>query len=90
MHKPYTDSYCWEDNHNRFIRSFDANTDERDLVWHRDTRDRIIDVVWNTGWMIQFDDQMPVSINTVTEIPRMVYHRLIKGEGNLILDIIEL
>ena len=90
MHKPYRDSYCWEDNHNRFIRSFDADTDERDLVWHRDTRDRVIDVVWNTGWQIQFEDQMPVSINTVTEIPRMVYHRLIKGEGNLILDIIEL
>lgn len=90
MHKPYRDSYCWEENHSRFIRSFDADTDERDLVWHRDTRDRVIDVVWNTGWQIQFEDQMPVSINTVTEIPRMVYHRLIKGEGNLILDIIEL
>jgi hypothetical protein len=90
MHKPYRDSYCWEGEHSRFIRTFEADTDERDLVWHRDTRDRVIDVVWNTGWQIQFEDQMPVSINTVTEIPRMVYHRLIKGEGNLILDIIEL
>ena len=73
-----------------FRRIFDKSVDEEELVWHRDRRDRVIDVVSNDGWMIQFDDQLPVSINTVTEIPRMVYHRLIKGEGNLILDIIEL
>ena len=88
--KPYIDQYCYEGNHDRFIRSFEADTDERDLVWHRDTRDRIVDVVWNTGWQIQFEDELPVSINTVTQIPRMVYHRLIKGEGNLILEIHEL
>ena len=88
--KPYRDAYCWEGNHNRFIRTFEADTDESELVWHRDTRDRIIDVVWNTGWQIQFEDELPVSINTVTQIPRMVYHRLIKGESNLILEIQEL
>lgn len=88
--KPYHDQYCYEGNHDRFIRSFEADTDDGDLVWHRDTRDRIIEVVHDTGWMIQFDDEMPVSINSVSEIPRMVYHRLIKGEGNLILDITEL
>ena len=90
MVKPYRDQYCWEGNHDRFIRSFEADTDERDLVWHRDTRDRIIDVVHNTGWKIQFDNELPVDINSVKEIPRMVYHRLIKGEGNLIPEIIEL
>ena len=87
--KPYEDNYCFE-SRDRFIRTFSEHTDEDELVWHRDTRDRVIDVVWNSGWQIQFEDQMPVSINTVTEIPRMVYHRLIKGNGNLILDIIEL
>ena len=90
MSKPYLDQYCWEGNHNRFIRSFDADTDESELVWHRDTRDRIIDVVWNTGWKIQFENQLPIDINRVKEIPRMVYHRLIKGESNLILEIQEL
>ena len=88
--KPYRDDYCWKGNHDRFVRSFDADIDENELVWHRDTRDRIIEVVWNTGWKIQFDNELPVDINSVKGIPRMVYHRLIKGEGNLILDIIEL
>ena len=84
---PYTNIY---NSDGSFTRVFDDNVDESELVWHRDTRDRIIEVVQNTGWKIQFDNELPVDINSVKEIPRMVYHRLIKGEGNLILDIIEL
>ena len=88
--KPYLDDYCWGENQNRFIRIFEADTDEKDLVWHRDERDRVMEVVHNTGWMIQFDNELPVDINSVKEIPRMVYHRLIKGKGNLIVEIAEL
>ena len=73
-----------------FIRSFDESVDESELVWHRDERDRKITVISDTGWQIQFDDEMPISINRVTEIPKMVYHRLIKGDGALVIEIEEI
>ena len=72
-----------------FTRTFDPSVDEGELVWHRDRADREIKVVWNSGWQFQFDDELPVSINTVSTIPAMVYHRLIKGDGWLVLEIKE-
>ena len=85
--KPYTNIPISED---KFTRIFDANVDPDELVWHRDRRDRHIRVVKNEGWKIQFDNELPVDINSVEEIPRMVYHRLIKGQGSLVLEIEEL
>ena len=87
MVKPYTNVY---NSDGSFTRVFNENVDENELVWHRDKRDRKIEVISGTEWKIQFDNELPVDINTVTKIPCMVYHRLIKGEGNLVLEIHEL
>ena len=87
MGKPYVNTY---NSDGSFIRSFDESVDESELVWHRDERDRKIKVLSDTGWQIQFDDELPISINRVTEIPKMVYHRLIKGDGALVIEIEEI
>ena len=87
MVKPYTNVY---NSDGSFTRIFNEDVDESELVWHRDERDRKITVVSDTGWQIQFDNELPIDINRVTEIPKMVYHRLIKGDGALMIDMEEL
>ena len=84
--KPYVNTY---NSDGSFTRVFNEDVDESELVWHRDERDRKIEVFSGTGWKIQFDNELPVDINTVGEIPSMVYHRLIKGQGKLVLEITE-
>ena len=73
------------------IRTFSKDTRVEDLVWHRDREDRTVTVLEGTGWCFQFDDGMPeeLSVGDVLQIPKMVFHRLIRSEiaSNLILQI---
>ena len=73
------------------LRRFPKDLDEDFLVWHRDKENRKIKVLEGTGWMLQLDDQLPVSLkeNEDYDIPKMVYHRIIKGDGDLILEIVK-
>lgn len=71
---------------NEFIRTFVQDTDTDELVWHRDREDRIVEVVGETDWLIQLDNEIPTEIKN-TFIPKNVFHRLIKGNGDLIVKI---
>ncbi len=68
---------------NEFIRVFSQDTDSGEFMWHRDREDRIIESIDDTDWMIQIDNELPKKINSEVFIPMGVYHRLIKGSGNL-------
>jgi hypothetical protein len=68
---------------NIFIRVFEQSTDSGEFMWHRDREDRIIESINETDWMIQLDDELPKLIKDKIFIPMGVYHRLIKGTGNL-------
>jgi hypothetical protein len=81
--KPYVDL-------NDGLRMFKSYINDDELVWHRDREDREVAVVeTGGGWQFQFDDKMPFELysGTLLEIPKMTYHRLIKGEGDLVLKI---
>jgi hypothetical protein len=67
---------------NTFIREFSQNTDSGEMVWHRDREDRIIESIGETDWKIQIDNELPKVVDKVF-IPMGVYHRLIKGTGDL-------
>ena len=69
------------------IRTFLPNVDQEQLVWHRDREDRIIEVIKNTDWQFQFDNELPQPLKTDLFIPKGVYHRLIKGSGILKITI---
>jgi hypothetical protein len=73
------------------IRTFDCTKDSDEFVWHRDRNDRIINIIQGTNWYIQFDDCLPILLETGNKysIPAMVYHRLLKGTDNLIIEITE-
>ena len=68
---------------NVFIREFKQNTDSGEFMWHRDREDRIIESIGETDWMIQLDDELPKVIQGEVFIPMGVYHRVIKGTGDL-------
>jgi hypothetical protein len=75
---------------NIFIREFSQNTDSSEMLWHRDKEDRIIESLEETDWMFQLDNQLPQKISGEIFIPKEVYHRLIKGTGDLKIKLIKL
>lgn len=74
---------------NLFIREFKQNTDSGDYLWHRDREDRIIESIDETDWKLQLDDELPQIIKGEIVIPMGVYHRVIKGTGNLKIKLIK-
>lgn len=74
---------------NIYERIFSENVNESELKWHFDNEDRLIICEHNTNWMFQMDNELPVKIekNKSIFIPEGEYHRIIKGDGDLILKI---
>lgn len=70
-----------------YIRTFDAEIDETELVWHRDKEDRIIICEEKTDWKFQQDNNLPICFDKEIFIKKQIYHRLIKGTGSLTLKI---
>jgi len=85
---PYKDKPLSE---NKFRRTFKSSIDDEELVWHRDRRDRQVTVLEGEGWKFQYDNKIPFEIKKgeTIDITKNHYHRLLKGDGDLILEIIE-
>ena len=76
---------------NTIYRRFEGTVENTDLVWHRDANNRQIIVKESQGWQLQLDDELPQQLvegNTYF-IKAEQYHRLIKGQGDLVIEIIE-
>ena len=71
------------------VRIFEEHIDEFELVWHRDKEDRLVKPLHKTDWKFQLDNDIPRVIEKEIFIPKETYHRLIKGTGNLLLQIWE-
>jgi len=84
MSLPYTDI---EVTDKYIIREFNENIDPIELMWHRDDEDRTIEILGETNWKLQLDNELPTSLNQPIFIPRHEWHRVIKGDGNLRLKI---
>ena len=82
--KPYTDIIEADGTTSRL---FSASTEPEALKWHMDDEDRIITVLSKTNWQFQFEDQLPVPLNRPIFIKRHQWHRLIKGDGSLMISI---
>jgi len=53
------------------------------LQGHRDREDRIIEPIEETNWGFQLDNELPKRIQGQIFIPKGVWHRAIKGSGDL-------
>jgi hypothetical protein len=85
--KPYNETK----NGNIIRRTFSDNVPESELVWHRDHEDRVVLPLNENDWSVQFDNELPRKLVVGEEyfIPKGVYHRVIKGSGELQVEIIE-
>jgi hypothetical protein len=69
------------------IRTFSSDINENELKWHFDEEDRIVVCEHETDWQLQIDNELPTKIekNKKYFIPEGEYHRIIKGNGDLIV-----
>jgi len=86
--QPYTENK----KDNIILREFSADVDSDELVWHKDKKDRKVRIIEGTDWLLQFDDEMPITLLEGEEyfIPKNIFHRVIKGENLLKLEIEEI
>ena len=85
--KPYKEVL----NNNSRTREFKVNTPNKELVWHRDEKDRYVTILEGEGWQFQLDNQLPLEPQKkdVIFIPKQTYHRVLKGKTNLVIKIEE-
>ncbi len=72
-------------------RTFRSDVRDSELIWHMDKLPRQVLVLEGANWKLQLDNQLPqLLIQGVTyQIPAEYYHRLIKGDSDLIIRISE-
>lgn len=71
------------------IRTFSAEVDTHELKWHQDKEDRVVVPLAETDWLFQRDNQLPERINGPIEIKANEWHRVIKGNKDLIVKILK-
>lgn len=65
------------------IRTIPKEVSSDLLIWHMDKEDRIIYPIGDNDWKFQFDNELPINFNKKITIKKEVFHRLIKGKGDL-------
>ena len=75
----------------KILRTFSSEVNEDELKWHYDLKDRKVQIIRGDDWELQMDKELPVKLTPLKEyfIPKGVYHRVIKGQGDLVVLIEE-
>lgn len=78
-------------NDGKILRTFSPNIDSEELKWHQDLRDRKVTILESGGWSFQMDDGLPNKLQIAEQIfiPKFIWHRVIKGYSDLIVEIEE-
>lgn len=84
---PFTETKEVKNGVEKFKRFFSQETESEDLLWHWDEEERIILPLHKTDWKFQMDNELPKTIESEIRIPKGFWHRLIKGTGNLEIEI---
>lgn len=75
----------------KLIRTFFPDTEEEELKWHQDMKDRKVTIIEDGGWQFQMEDSLPSKLSIAEQIyiPKFVWHRVIRGTGKLVVEIEE-
>jgi hypothetical protein len=75
----------------KMVRVFTPDVPADELKWHQDLKDRKVTIVEDGGWEFQIENELPIKLSYAKQIsiPKFVWHRVIKGSGNLIVEIEE-
>ena len=76
---------------NVFTRVFKESVEKEQLIWHKDKKDRVVKVIYGTGWKLQYDNELPTELEIGQNyyIKKEQFHRLHKGNSELKLEIKE-
>lgn len=83
--------YTQQINDGKIYRTFSPDVDSDELKWHQDLKDRKVTVIEDGGWLFQMENSLPIKLCDAKQISisKFVWHRVIKGNGNLIVEIEE-
>lgn len=72
-------------------RTFKPDVESEELKWHQDLNDRKVTIIENGGWQFQMENGLPTKLKDgdILDIPKLAWHRVIKGESQLKVSIIE-
>ena len=75
----------------KLIRIFNPDVDSEELKWHQDLNDRKVTIIESGGWSFQMEDNLPNKLSNDEKIliPKFVWHRVIRGDGQLVVEIEE-
>lgn len=76
----------------KIVRTFSPDVELDELKWHQDLKNRYVTIVEPGGWKYQTDNSLPVDLSKdqIIEIPKMTWHRVIRGNEKLVVEIVEL
>ena len=71
------------------IREFTPGYPDHLYKWHADPEDRIVEVLEDSDWRFQYDNELPIPLITGVDIkiPKGIIHRIIPGKENLKIKI---
>ena len=75
----------------KLIRIFSPDVESDELKWHQDLKDRKVIIIEDGGWQFQMEDSLPNKLSIAEQIfiPKLAWHRVIKGTGKLVVEIEE-
>ena len=76
---------------NKKIRTFSPEVEDDELKWHQDLNDRNVTILESGGWSFQMEDELPTKLQNAKQIfiPKLVWHRVLKGNDKLVVEIEE-
>lgn len=87
MSFPFKETHLQNDS---YLREFEESVDVDDLEWHRDREDRFVEIIGETDWQLQMDNELPKKLSGKIFIPKETWHRVIKGTNELKVKITKL
>ena len=75
----------------KLIRVFSPDVESEELKWHQDLKDRKVIIIEDGGWSFQTENNLPEKLTIAKEIfiPKLLWHRVIKGNKQLVVEIEE-
>lgn len=76
---------------NKKIRTFSPDVEDDELKWHQDLKDRKVTILESGGWLFQMENELPNKLEDTKQIfiPKLAWHRVLKGFSNLVVEIEE-
>jgi hypothetical protein len=75
----------------KLIRTFSPDVESEELKWHQDLKDRNVTIIESGGWSFQMENELPNKLEDAKQIfiPKLAWHRVLKGNKKLIVEIEE-